>query len=75
MTLLARWLLVVSVCASAFSYCVAEAPVQYTVAIDAPHTHYLQVEAKIVPKQQAMSSCSCRSGHPGRTWCANTRGK
>ncbi len=29
----------------------AAAAIQYTVTIDAPHTHYIHVEAKIVPKQ------------------------
>lgn len=29
----------------------ADGPIHYTISIDAPQTHYVQVEAKIVPKQ------------------------
>ena len=48
---LLRSLMVGTLCLVSGSLSMAAAPVQYTVTIDAPHTHYVQVEAKIIPKQ------------------------
>ncbi len=46
-----RWLLSSVLCFVLCSVGLAAAPVQYSITVDAPHTHYIQVEAKIQPSQ------------------------